>query len=84
MKAKFKTLTYIGLSSSVRVYNPNLAKVDLRTISGYFIVYAVNSKRYRFYCPSNTPKIVEVKHVIFLKDRQNNKSEKLKVLYLRK
>ena len=32
----------------VRVYNPQEKKLDSRTISGYFIGYAKNSKGYKF------------------------------------
>ena len=42
-----------GCPVEVRVYNPQLKKFDPRTVSGYFIGYAENSKGYRFYCPSH-------------------------------
>ena len=43
----------------VSVYNPHLKKLDPRTISGFFIGYAENSKGFRFYCPSHALIIVE-------------------------
>ena len=32
----------------VRIYNPQLKKLDPRTVSGYFIGYPANSKGYKF------------------------------------
>ena len=50
----------------MRIYNPQEKKLDLRTISGYFIRYAEKSKGYRFYCPSHTTRIVGSRNVKFL------------------
>jgi hypothetical protein len=55
-----------GCPVEVRVYNPQLKKLDPRTVSRYFIGYAENSKGYRFYCPSHTPKIVETRNAKFI------------------
>ncbi|RVW82840.1 Retrovirus-related Pol polyprotein from transposon TNT 1-94 [Vitis vinifera] len=55
-----------GCSSVVRIYNPQEKKLDPRTISGYFIGYAKNSKGYRFYCPSHNTRIVESRNAKFL------------------
>ena len=52
------------------IYNPNLGKLDSRTTSGYFIGYAINSKMYRFYYPSHTPKVVEARNAKFLEDHE--------------
>ena len=57
-----------GVTSKVRIYNPQQKKLDLRTISGYFIGYAEKSKGYRFYCPSNTTRIVESRNSKFLEN----------------
>ncbi|KAL0286312.1 UNVERIFIED_CONTAM: Retrovirus-related Pol polyprotein from transposon TNT 1-94 [Sesamum angustifolium] len=57
-----------GCPVEVRIYNPNIRKLDPRTISGYFIGYAENSKGYRFYCPSHIPRIVEARNAKFLED----------------
>ena len=42
-----------------RVYNPREKKLDLRTISGYFIGYPKKFKGFRFYCPNHNTRIVE-------------------------
>jgi len=51
--------------SEVRVYNPQEKKLDPRTMSGYFIGYAENSKGYMIYCPSNSTRIVESRNAKF-------------------
>ena len=57
-----------GCPYEVRVYNPQEKKLDLRTISGYFIGYAKRSKGYRFYCLSHNTKIMESRNSKFLKN----------------
>jgi hypothetical protein len=47
-----------------------MKKLDPRTTSGYFIGYAVNSKGFRFYCPSHSPRIVESINAKFLEDSE--------------
>ena len=59
-----------GCSAEVRIYNPNMKKLDSRTIRSYFIGYAVNSKGFRFYCPSNSTRIVESVNAKFLEDAE--------------
>jgi hypothetical protein len=54
----------------VRIYNPNMKKLDLRTTSSHFIGYAVNSKEFKFYCPSHNTRIVESMNARFLKDAE--------------
>ena len=50
----------------MRIYNPQEKKLDLRTISGYFIGYVERSKGYRFDCPSHSTRILESINVKFL------------------
>ena len=57
-----------GCLSKVRVYNPQEKKLDLRTISGYFIGYAKRSKGYRFYCPYHITRIMESINAKFLEN----------------
>jgi hypothetical protein len=57
-----------GCSTKVRIYNPNLNKLYPRTTSGFFIGYAVNSKGFRFYCPSHSPRIVESINAKFIEN----------------
>jgi hypothetical protein len=47
-----------------------MKKLDTRTTSGHFIGYAVNSKGFRFYCPSHSTRIVEPMNAKFLEDAE--------------
>ena len=73
-KPSLKHLHIWGCPVEVRIYNPNLGKLDSRTTSGYFIGYAINSKGYKFYCPSHTPKVVEARNAKFLEDHEVSRS----------
>ena len=50
------------------MYNPQEKKLDPTTIGGYFIGYAERSKGYKFYCPSNSTRIVESRNAKFLEN----------------
>ncbi|XP_075098938.1 uncharacterized protein LOC142175836 [Nicotiana tabacum] len=62
------------LKSEVRVYNPQLKKLDERTTNRYFIGYAVNSKGFKFYFPSHSLKIVEARNAKFLEEHEESGS----------
>lgn len=47
-----------------RIYNPQQSKLNIRTISGYFIEYVEWFKCYRFYYPPRTTRIVESRNAI--------------------
>jgi len=57
-----------GCPAEAKVYNPQLKKLDSRTISCYFIGYPERSKGFRFYCPSHTTRIVETRHAVFFEN----------------
>ena len=65
-KPSLKHIHVWGCPSEVRIYNPRGKKLDPRTISGYFIRDAEKSKGYRFYCPSNSSRIVQSRNAKFL------------------
>ena len=48
-----------GYKAEVGIYNPQIKKLDPKTISGYFVGYCIGSRGSRFFCPSHTIKIVE-------------------------
>ena len=52
----------------MRIYYPHEKKLDLRTLSGFFIGYVETSKGYRFYCPSHSTRIVESRNTKFLEN----------------
>jgi len=68
---KKPTLNYLhvwGCPAEARVFNPNMGKLDPKTISCHFIGYPDKSKAYRFYCPNQFTKFVEIRHAVFLED----------------
>jgi hypothetical protein len=57
-----------GCPAEAKVFNPNIGKLDSKTVSCHFIGYPERSKGYCFYCPDRHTKIVETRHVVFLED----------------
>jgi hypothetical protein len=57
-----------GCLAEAKVFNPNIEKLDSKTVSCHFIGYPKRSKGYRFYCPDRHTKIVETRHAVFLED----------------
>ena len=51
-----------------KVFNPNIGKLDYKTVSCHFIGYLEKSKGYRFYCPDRQTKFVKTRHAMFLED----------------
>jgi hypothetical protein len=54
--------------AKAKVFNPNIEKLDPKTVSCHFIGYPKKSKGFRFYCPDRYTKFVETRHVVFLED----------------
>ena len=52
--------------AEAKVFNPNIGKLDFKTVSCHFIGYLEKSKGYRFYCPDRYTKFIETRHVVFL------------------
>ena len=69
-----------GCPSEVRIYNPYEKKLNLRTLSGFFIGYAETPKGYRFYCPSHSTRIVESRNAKFLENDMISGRDRLKDL----
>ena len=57
-----------GCAVKVRIYNPQLKKLNLKASSGYLIGYIMNSKGYMHYYPYSSTGILEVKNVKFLEN----------------
>jgi len=57
-----------GYPAEAKIFNPNIGKLDPKTVSCYFIGYPDRSKGYRFYCPERFTKFVETRHVVFLEN----------------
>jgi len=57
-----------GCLAEAKVFNPNIEKLDPKTVSCHFIGYPEKSKEYRFYYPDRHTKFVETRHADFLED----------------
>ena len=57
-----------GSPTEAKVFNPNIGKLDSKTVSCHFIGYPKKSKGFRFYCPDRHTKFVETRHAVFLED----------------
>jgi hypothetical protein len=55
-----------GCSADAKIFNPQIGKLDPKTISCHFIGYPKKSKGYRFYCPNRTTKFTDMRHAVFL------------------
>ena len=58
-----------GSPAEAKVFNPNIGKLDPKTVSCYFIGYPEKSKGYRFYYPDRHTKFVETRHAVFLEEQ---------------
>jgi hypothetical protein len=57
-----------GCLAKVKVFNPNIGKLDSKTVSCHFIDYPEKSKVYRFYCPDRHTEFIETRHAVFLEE----------------
>jgi len=63
-----------GSSAEAKLYNPDIKKLESRTVSCKFVVYSKRSKSYRFYCPSRHMKIVKTDVAKFIENNYNDGS----------
>jgi hypothetical protein len=64
----------VGEPAEAKVFNPNIEKLDPKTISCHFIGYPKKSKGFCFYCPDRHTKFVETRHIVFLEDEMTRGS----------
>jgi len=74
-KPSVRHLHVWGCQAKIRIYNPHEKKLDARTINEYFIGYLEKSKRYRFYYPTHSTRIVEIGNVRFIENGETSGSE---------
>lgn len=77
------TLNYLhvwGCPAEAKIFNPQIKKLDSKTISCNFIGYPERSKGFRFYCHGQGPKIVETRHAVFLENEYFSGRTELKKL----
>ncbi|PNX82538.1 putative retrotransposon Ty1-copia subclass protein, partial [Trifolium pratense] len=64
-----KTAVYIlNQVPKVKHYNPQQKKLDMKTISGFFIGYSTASRGCRFYCPSHSTRVIESDRAVFFEN----------------
>jgi len=71
-----------GSPAEAKVFNPNIGKLDPKTISCHFIGYPEKSKGYRFYYPGRHTKFVETRHASFLEDQMIRGSKEAREITL--
>ncbi|KAJ9558377.1 hypothetical protein OSB04_012991 [Centaurea solstitialis] len=67
-KPSLKHLEVWGCAVEAKAYNPDERKLDMKTISGYFIGFPEKSKGYIVYCPNHKLRIIETGNVKFIMD----------------
>ena len=68
---KKPSLNYLcvwGCPAEAKVFNPNIGRLDSKTVCCHFIGYLEKSKGYHFYCHNRQTKFVETRHAVFLED----------------
>jgi transposase InsO family protein len=77
---KKPSLNYLrvwGCPAEARIFNPQLKKLDPKTVSCFFVGYPHRGKGYRFYCPGHTTKYVETRQAVFFEDNEVNEIRKI-------
>jgi hypothetical protein len=64
-----------GCPAEAKVFNPNIGKLDSKTVSCHFIGYPEKSKGYCFYCPDRYIKFIETRHAVFLEEELTKESK---------
>jgi hypothetical protein len=57
-----------GSPDEAKVFNPNIRKLDSKTVSYHFIGYPEKSKGFHFYCLDRCTNFVETRHAVILED----------------
>jgi hypothetical protein len=57
-----------GSPAEAKVFNPNIGKLDPKTVSCHFIGYPEKSKGFCFYCSDRYTKFVEMRYAVTLED----------------
>ena len=63
-----KHLRVWGSPAEAKGFNPNIRKLNPKTVSCYFISYLEKSKGFHFYYQERHIKFVETRHAVFLDD----------------
>jgi hypothetical protein len=79
-----KHLQVWGSPAEAKVFNPNIEKLDSKTVSCHFIGYPKKSKGFRFYCSDRYTKFIETRHAVFLEDEMMRESMVAREIILRR
>jgi hypothetical protein len=63
-----------GSPAEPKVFNPNIGKLDPKTVSYHFIGYPEKSKGFCFYCSDRYTKFIEMRHAVILEDEMMRRS----------
>ena len=74
-------ITFIFGAVEVRPYNPKSKKLDIKTISGYFIGYCVGSRGSMFYCPPHITKVIDSDLAIYFEDDTSTSQRPREIVY---
>ncbi|KAF7838105.1 putative LRR receptor-like serine/threonine-protein kinase [Senna tora] len=74
-KPSMKHFRVWGCKAEVRPFNPQQKKLDLKTITGYFIGYCIGSRGSRFYCPSHSTRVIESDRAFYFENDSDSGSE---------
>jgi hypothetical protein len=69
-----KSLVCGGSPAKAKVFNPNIGKLDPKTISCHFIGYSEKLKGFHFCCLDRHTKFVETRHDVILDDEMMKRS----------
>ena len=64
-----KHLRVWGSTADSKVFNPNIRKLDPKTVSCHLFGYIEKIKGFCFYCPERHTKFVKTRHAVFLEDK---------------
>ena len=59
----------MGCLAKAKVFNPNIGKLDPKTVGCHFISYPEKSKYFRFYYTDRHTKFMKTRHTVFLEDK---------------
>ncbi|KAF7808426.1 Retrovirus-related Pol polyprotein from transposon TNT 1-94 [Senna tora] len=71
-----------SVRAEVRPYNPQLKKLDSRTVSAYFIGYCTRSRGCRFYCPNYSTRVIESDRAFYFENDSDSGSNIPRVINL--
>ena len=82
-KPSLKHFHVWGYRVEIRPCNPNTRKLEVRTISEYFIGCCIDLRGNKFYCLTHSTRVIESDQAIYFKDELKSGSEPSQIITLR-